>query len=652
MGRMAQRAGNLRRLAARHHTAIPYRLHTLTALAVWPKLYPALATGDRGLSHLETPMSTEPTPPPGYTPSLAPAPMALYMALVKRGVEMTKAHGYARAVGPHWSASPDAIEALADDYVAGGNPLADAIAVEMARRDAGEQVSQGAVYPAGHFPEGAITKPIGALQAAWATGKRAAGYTNSWGTPSPGPAQSPPRASSGTDGASTPEQPEMSNTGHPVAPEGHPSVSPTPTIGEWVPYRLPESPMLDTFGQRDANGKPAVLAGRVLTTGQGASNQHLATLAIWDGHTWGKAHDAMHDASGQTPHSWRYPYGATPSPHYPGALLGSSTHTVLYTGQDGEAETMRAAIVQQGGVLLLSPDGPSVHPEDRTRLYPARYSMDREPETWRFPTPHHTDVSWALAEPSLTPLPKASPMLAAIRADMAAALESADRAVEAVTQSLYLIRRIDGALNPAEGDVGKYKGAQATTDEARDARAIAWLQMQRGELQIGEDEPGLSPKAEYELMAETQLAGTMDAHKWAAEFTKRFGIDEGTMIGWFANAIMAGYDHGLRHDTGDSPAPELVDSDSPGTQDTELETMRALFVHATGQRDTYRMALTHLYRAANQYFAYQVSVRGEDTTEGEWAAQRQRSTLRLGSALGTAEKALQGDPTPTPEVTP
>ena len=38
---------------------------------------------------------------------------------------------------------------------------------------------------------------------------------------------------------------------------------------------------------------------------------------------------------------------------------------------------------------------------------------------------------------------------------------------------------------------------------------------------------------------------TMDAEVWAEEFMKRFKgkfPDDGTMIAWFANAIMAGYD--------------------------------------------------------------------------------------------------------------
>jgi hypothetical protein len=42
------------------------------------------------------------------------------------------------------------------------------------------------------------------------------------------------------------------------------------------------------------------------------------------------------------------------------------------------------------------------------------------------------------------------------------------------------------------------------------------------------------------------LHETFDARVWAAEFVKRFGGDEELMIGWFANAIMAGYDIGRR----------------------------------------------------------------------------------------------------------
>jgi hypothetical protein len=47
---------------------------------------------------------------------------------------------------------------------------------------------------------------------------------------------------------------------------------------------------------------------------------------------------------------------------------------------------------------------------------------------------------------------------------------------------------------------------------------------------------------------------SFDAKDWAAHFVKTFpdcGIDEGTMIGWFANALMRGYDeHAKRSNQG------------------------------------------------------------------------------------------------------
>ena len=39
------------------------------------------------------------------------------------------------------------------------------------------------------------------------------------------------------------------------------------------------------------------------------------------------------------------------------------------------------------------------------------------------------------------------------------------------------------------------------------------------------------------------LHGTIDARDWAREFVRINGGDEQLMIGWFANAIMAGYDY-------------------------------------------------------------------------------------------------------------
>lgn len=49
-------------------------------------------------------------------------------------------------------------------------------------------------------------------------------------------------------------------------------------------------------------------------------------------------------------------------------------------------------------------------------------------------------------------------------------------------------------------------------------------------------------------MVENKLIGEFSAKVWAEEFVRmvkekpELATDEGTMIGWFANAIMAGYD--------------------------------------------------------------------------------------------------------------
>lgn len=56
-----------------------------------------------------------------------------------------------------------------------------------------------------------------------------------------------------------------------------------------------------------------------------------------------------------------------------------------------------------------------------------------------------------------------------------------------------------------------------------------------------DDLPGMLAVAQG--VANQTFPHTMDARVWAREFaTKHPGADEGDMIGWFANAIMAGYD--------------------------------------------------------------------------------------------------------------
>lgn len=55
-------------------------------------------------------------------------------------------------------------------------------------------------------------------------------------------------------------------------------------------------------------------------------------------------------------------------------------------------------------------------------------------------------------------------------------------------------------------------------------------------------------KDRMEPLNYVNLHGTLDAKIWAYEFVKRFGGDEGLMIGWFANAIMAGFDEATRRE--------------------------------------------------------------------------------------------------------
>ena len=60
---------------------------------------------------------------------------------------------------------------------------------------------------------------------------------------------------------------------------------------------------------------------------------------------------------------------------------------------------------------------------------------------------------------------------------------------------------------------------------------------------------------------EKKLRNTMDASVWAAEFVGHFGGDEGLMLGWFANAIMCGYDHAKREIAAlpsSEPAPKVL----------------------------------------------------------------------------------------------
>jgi hypothetical protein len=63
-----------------------------------------------------------------------------------------------------------------------------------------------------------------------------------------------------------------------------------------------------------------------------------------------------------------------------------------------------------------------------------------------------------------------------------------------------------------------------------------------------------TPERVIERISERELVGTVDAQVWTDQFMDRFDgrrigaedVEWGTMIGWFANAIMAGYDEARR----------------------------------------------------------------------------------------------------------
>ena len=73
-----------------------------------------------------------------------------------------------------------------------------------------------------------------------------------------------------------------------------------------------------------------------------------------------------------------------------------------------------------------------------------------------------------------------------------------------------------------------------------------------------------------------RLIECIDAAVWAEEFCKRFpdtGADEGTMIGWFANAMMNRRDHDMRRlDTFDPATERVVPIATAGTGRTERTT--------------------------------------------------------------------------------
>ncbi|HXJ69391.1 MAG TPA: hypothetical protein VNM39_10830 [Verrucomicrobiae bacterium] len=84
----------------------------------------------------------------------------------------------------------------------------------------------------------------------------------------------------------------------------------------------------------------------------------------------------------------------------------------------------------------------------------------------------------------------------------------------------------------------------------------------------------------------THLVGEFDAWKWADEFVRIHGGDKDLMVTWFANAIMAGYDHARREPPSSTP-PEPTQQDyfnaaqcwcDPTTSTLVMEPMLAVVI--------------------------------------------------------------------------
>jgi hypothetical protein len=92
----------------------------------------------------------------------------------------------------------------------------------------------------------------------------------------------------------------------------------------------------------------------------------------------------------------------------------------------------------------------------------------------------------------------------------------------------------------------------STQDTGLTRIRVSWCPVHGPELKA-EERPKLrvvKNHRERSTVTTEELAGCIDAQKWAAEWLEtlaehpQIATDEGTMIGWFANAIMAGYDRG------------------------------------------------------------------------------------------------------------
>lgn len=83
-----------------------------------------------------------------------------------------------------------------------------------------------------------------------------------------------------------------------------------------------------------------------------------------------------------------------------------------------------------------------------------------------------------------------------------------------------------------------------------------------------------------------KLLATTDASAWAKEFVRTFGGDEELMRAWFANAIMTGWDHGVRR-YAERIAPKTAREWRPS------EAVYAFAGWLTSRREPVTMSATH-----------------------------------------------------------
>jgi hypothetical protein len=93
-------------------------------------------------------------------------------------------------------------------------------------------------------------------------------------------------------------------------------------------------------------------------------------------------------------------------------------------------------------------------------------------------------------------------------------------------------------------------------------------------------------------VSEFEFTQSFDARDWARAYVEMHGGDEGLMLGWFANAIMRGYDEAVRRG--------LIADEAAA----EVATLRA-------QRDELKAALSALL--AHEVYTYEGKLEAQIT---------------------------------------